>query len=37
MLGHWYSDDRDSYEEVTNYYYYDDRLITDITPYHRND
>ena len=37
MLGYWHSDDRDSYEEVTNYYYDGDRLITEITPYHRND
>ena len=37
VVGYWYSDDRDSYEEVTNYYYDGDRLITEITPYHRND
>lgn len=37
VVGYWYSDDRDSEEYTTNYYYDGDKLITEINPQCRFD
>ena len=36
-MNHWFYDDRDPWGETTNYYYDGDKLITEVTPTHRND